>query len=123
MRGTTSRQVTMLGAIDPERLIPANHPIRRVKPLAEAALRELRRGRVLLEKGLAALQLPFFPTAANFVLVNIGERMKEIVAKLSRRGILIRDRSSDFDGAGYTRITFGTPAQIRRLLAELKQVL
>jgi transposase len=31
----------MLGAIDPERLIPANHPIRRVKPLAEAALREL----------------------------------------------------------------------------------
>jgi histidinol-phosphate/aromatic aminotransferase/cobyric acid decarboxylase-like protein len=57
------------------------------------------------------------------VLVNIGERMKEIVAKLSRRGILIRDRSSDFDGAGYARITFGTPAQIRRLLAELKQVL
>jgi len=31
----------MLGWIDPEELIPANHPIRRVKPLAEAALREL----------------------------------------------------------------------------------
>jgi transposase len=31
----------MLGVIDPEQLIPANHPIRRVKPLAEAALREL----------------------------------------------------------------------------------
>ena len=41
MRGTTSRQVTMLGWIDPEELIPANHPIRKVKPLAEAALREL----------------------------------------------------------------------------------
>ena len=41
MRGTTSRQVTMLGWIDPEELIPSNHPIRRVKPLAEAALREL----------------------------------------------------------------------------------
>jgi len=95
----------------------------RDRAFLQRTLRELRRGRVLLEKGLAALQLPFFPTAANFVLVNIGERMKEIVAKLSRRGILIRDRSSDFDGAGYTRITFGTPAQIRRLLAELKQVL
>jgi histidinol-phosphate aminotransferase len=95
----------------------------RDREFLQRTLRELRRGRVLLEKGLAALQLPFFPTAANFVLVNIGERMKEIVAKLSRRGILIRDRSSDFDGAGYTRITFGTPAQIRRLLAELKQVL
>jgi hypothetical protein len=41
MRGTTSRQVTMLGVIDPEQLIPANHPIRRIKPLAEAALRDL----------------------------------------------------------------------------------
>ncbi|MGC2192361.1 MAG: IS5 family transposase [Candidatus Dormiibacterota bacterium] len=41
MRGTTSRQVTMLGVIDPEQLIPANHPIRRIKPLVEAALREL----------------------------------------------------------------------------------
>jgi hypothetical protein len=41
MRGTTSRQVMMLGVIDPEQLIPANHPIRRVKPLAEAALRDL----------------------------------------------------------------------------------
>ena len=41
MRGTTSRQVTMLGVIDPEELIPANHPIRRIKPLAEAALRDL----------------------------------------------------------------------------------
>jgi len=41
MRGTTSRQVTMLGVIDPEELIPGNHPIRRIKPLAEAALRDL----------------------------------------------------------------------------------
>jgi len=41
MRGTTSHQVTMLGWVDPEELIPAPHPIRRVKPLAEAALREL----------------------------------------------------------------------------------
>ncbi|HUY56372.1 MAG TPA: IS5 family transposase, partial [Candidatus Micrarchaeaceae archaeon] len=31
----------MLGVIDPEQLIPANHPIRRIKPLAEAALRDL----------------------------------------------------------------------------------
>ena len=41
MRGTTSRQVTMLEVIDVEELIPANHPIRRIKPLAEAALVEM----------------------------------------------------------------------------------
>jgi len=41
MRGTTSRQVKMLEVIDVEELIPANHPIRQVKPLAEAALGDL----------------------------------------------------------------------------------
>ena len=41
MRGTTSRQVTMLGWIDPGELIPANHPIRKIRPLAEAALKDL----------------------------------------------------------------------------------
>ncbi|MHB1853425.1 MAG: transposase, partial [Acidimicrobiales bacterium] len=31
----------MLGWIDPEELIPDGHPIRRIRPLAEAALRDL----------------------------------------------------------------------------------
>ena len=41
MRGTTSRQIAMLGVIDPEQLIPADHLIRRVRPLVAAALAEL----------------------------------------------------------------------------------
>ena len=41
MRGSTVRQVTMLSAVTPDHLIPAEHPIRRVKPIVEAALQEL----------------------------------------------------------------------------------
>jgi transposase-like protein DUF772 len=41
MRGFTARQVTMLALVDPDQLIPVDHPIRRVKPIVEAALREL----------------------------------------------------------------------------------
>jgi len=40
MRGTMERQVTLL-AITPDHLIPAEHPIRRVKPLVDQALAEL----------------------------------------------------------------------------------
>lgn len=40
MRGTTARQVTMLAVIDADQLTPADHPIRRVKPIVEAALKE-----------------------------------------------------------------------------------
>ena len=64
-----------------------------------------------------------FRTGGNFVLVRLGKRTKRVVAALARKGILVRDRSSDFGGEGYVRITLGTLAQTRRLLRELKRVL
>jgi histidinol-phosphate aminotransferase len=86
-------------------------------------LREFRRSRRELERGLAKLGVQFFPSAANFVLLFLGERAKDVVASLARQGTLIRDRSSDFDGAGYVRITFGTLSQTRRVLRQLKEIL
>ena len=41
MRGYDRPQTTMLTLVNPEQRVPSNHPIRRIKPLAEAALREL----------------------------------------------------------------------------------
>jgi histidinol-phosphate aminotransferase len=86
-------------------------------------LREFRRSRKELERGLTKLDIPFFPSAANFVLLFLGTRAKEVVASLARQGTLIRDRSSDFGGAGYVRITFGTLSQTRRVLRQLKEIL
>jgi len=86
-------------------------------------VREVCRGRAELERGLARLGVRSFPSAGNFVLVHFGERTKAIVAALERKAILIRDRSSDFGGEGYARITFGTVEQTRHLLRELERVL
>ena len=41
MRGRTNSQTSMLAFIDPESRIPANHPLRTIKHLADAALAEL----------------------------------------------------------------------------------
>ena len=38
MRGDTQRQSGMLFAVTPEQLVPADHPIRRIKPIVEQAL-------------------------------------------------------------------------------------
>jgi histidinol-phosphate aminotransferase len=86
-------------------------------------LREFRHSRKELERGLAKLGIPFFPTTANFVLLFLGDRASDVVAALARQGTLIRDRSSDFGGAGYVRITFGTLSQTRRVLRQLKEIL
>jgi histidinol-phosphate aminotransferase len=100
---------------------------------AEAAMRDrgfitrtvraVRRGRRELERGLARLGVRHFPSAGNFVLAYLGGQTKNIVAALARKGILVRDRSSDFGGEGYVRITVGTAEQTRRLLRELNAIL
>jgi len=84
---------------------------------------EFHRSRVMLVEGLRKLGVEQFPSAANFVLTFIGERAKSVVEALRARGILVRDRSSDFGGRGYVRITIGTVAQTRRVLRALKEVL
>jgi histidinol-phosphate aminotransferase len=86
-------------------------------------VREVIRGRKEMQKGLTRLGVRSFPSAGNFVLAYFGNRAKAIVAALDRKGILVRDRSSDFGGDGYVRITLGTLAQTRLLLRELKAIL
>ncbi len=86
-------------------------------------VREVIRARKELQNGLGTLGIRSFPSAGNFVLAYFGDRANVIVAALEREGILVRDRSSDFGGEGYVRITLGTMAQTRRLLRELKVIL
>jgi histidinol-phosphate aminotransferase len=100
---------------------------------AEAALKdrafvgrsvaEVTRGRKLLESGLRELALRIFPSAANFVLVDLGARGPEIVRALAQRGILIRDQAAAIGRVGLVRITAGTPPQMRHFLSQLKKVL
>jgi histidinol-phosphate aminotransferase len=101
----------------------AAHATIRDRQFLRGTLREFRRSRQELERGLTKLGVPFFPSAANFVLLFLGARAKEVVASLAREGTLIRDRSSDFGGAGYVRITFGTLSQTRRVLRQLQEIL
>jgi transposase len=41
MRGTETKQATMLSLLSPEQRVPRDHPLRRIKQLADQALREL----------------------------------------------------------------------------------
>jgi transposase len=41
MRGKNKKQQEMLALINPEALVPANHPLREIKKLADAALKEM----------------------------------------------------------------------------------
>lgn len=70
--------------------------------------------------GLQELGIRAYPSQANFVLFEAGERAIEVRDELRRRKVLVRDRSYEIPGA--VRVTVGTREQAQRFLEELKSV-
>jgi histidinol-phosphate aminotransferase len=79
--------------------------------------------RELVYAACRRLGLGCWRSEANFVLVRVGGRCREIVEALARRGVLVRDRSGEPGCAGCVRITAGVVDHTRRCLAALEEVL
>jgi histidinol-phosphate aminotransferase len=73
--------------------------------------------------GLSRIGTHYWPTEANFVLVDIGTAHREFVAAMKEQGILVRDRSADPGCDGCVRITIGTPEQMQRAFAAIEHFL
>ena len=84
---------------------------------------QVRIGRARVEAELSSLGVPFWPSHANFVLMNIGPKHNELVAAMRQHGVLLRDRSSDPGCEGCVRITIGVQEHVDRGLAALKESL
>jgi histidinol-phosphate aminotransferase len=84
---------------------------------------QVRIGRQRIMAALDALNVPYFPSEANFVLMNIGPLHTQFVEAMRRRGILLRDRSTDPGCDGFVRITVGIEAQVTQGLAALAESL
>ena len=83
-------------------------------------VREVLAARELACEGLKRLGIKTYPSQANFVLFQAGERAIPIRDALREKGVLVRDRS--YEIAGCVRVTIGTRAQIERFLAELENL-
>jgi histidinol-phosphate aminotransferase len=79
------------------------------------------RGLVFFAREFRRLKLEFVPSAANFVLVRVGNGA-QVFDAMQKRGVIVRPM------AGYAlpewiRISIGTPKENQRCLDVLKQVL
>jgi histidinol-phosphate aminotransferase len=81
---------------------------------------EVRESRTRLEQALEAIGIYFWPSQANFVLARVGAA-SAFVEHMRRRGILVRDRSSDHGCEGCVRITLGPREHADRLLTALQE--
>ena len=80
-------------------------------------------GRERVFAALKDLGVRTWPSAANFVLMDIGAKHKELVAAMRSRGVLLRDRSADPGCDGYVRITIGVEEHVTRGIAALRESL
>jgi len=103
----------MIGALAARAAVEDTEYIRRY-------VTEVLAARELLYFELEQLGIPYFPSQANFVLFQAGDRAIPIRDELRRRGVLVRDRS--YEIAGCVRVTVGTREQVRRFVEELKQI-
>src|SRR5215472_13994754 len=88
--------------------VQERHTIRRY-------IRVTRRLRAWFAKELTRRGVRVFPSAGNFLLADFGARGPAFFHRLTKNGILVRERSKDL-GPGFARIAIGTQSELKRLL-------
>ena len=110
MRGHDRPQAPMLTLVSPEKRVPANHPIRRIKLLAERALKELS---PLLEQMYSEVGRPSIPPErllkASLLMALYTVRSERIFCEQLDYNLLFRwflDRN--WDEPGFDHSSFWT---------------
>jgi histidinol-phosphate aminotransferase len=78
-------------------------------------IRETKRLREWFAGELKRRNVRVFPSACNFLLADFGTGGPALFGRLTRNGILIRERSKDL-GPGFARITIGTQKELQGFL-------
>jgi histidinol-phosphate aminotransferase len=87
----------------------------RERQTIERYIRETKRLREWFGAELKRRNVRVFPSAGNFLLADFGEAGPAFFRRLTRNGILIRERSKDL-GPGFARITIGTQKELQAFL-------
>lgn len=88
-------------------------------PQYAASVRESKRR---LYGACQRLGIEHWESAANFVLVRVGDRAGDVVTALGARGVHVRDRSKDPITAGCVRITAGVVSHTDAAIAALEAI-
>lgn len=75
-----------------------------------------------LTQAFEQMGLPYIPSKANFVMVNVKRPCRPVFEALLRQGVIVRT-GDIFEMPTFLRVTIGTPAQNERFLHALEAVL
>jgi histidinol-phosphate aminotransferase len=79
-------------------------------------------GKAYLYREFERLGLAYLPTEANFILVQVGRSSAEVFRKLMALGVIVR--TGDIFGLpDFIRVSIGLPAENRRFISALCEIL
>jgi histidinol-phosphate aminotransferase len=78
-------------------------------------------GLEFFERAFRELKLRFVPSAANFVLVDVGDGNR-VFNELQKRGVIVRPMGG-YQLPQFIRISVGTPVENERCLAAIREIL
>ncbi len=86
-------------------------------------LRQVEESKALVYEACDALGLRYWKSAANFVLVRIGDRVGDFVTRAEERGIYVRDRSAEPGCEGCVRVAAGVVDHTKRFVQMMGELL
>jgi histidinol-phosphate aminotransferase len=86
-------------------------------------LRQVEESKALLYEACDALGLRYWRSAANFVLVRIGDRVGDFTRAAEARGIYVRDRSTEPGCEGCLRVATGLVEHTKRFIQTMGELL
>ena len=75
-----------------------------------------------LYKELSGLTLKFVPSAANFILMDLGRDGLQTAKEFLKRGVIVRDMKQ-YGLENFIRVTIGTNKENKKFIKELKNIL
>lgn len=102
-------QVAALGALKDKRFLAKTKKV-------------TRDGRRFLYNEFKNLGLRYVPSVTNFILFEAGKNTEETIAKLLKKGIIVRNMKS-WGIENFIRVTVGTERENRKFIAELKKII
>ncbi len=82
----------------------------------------VREGKEFLYSNLRRLKVSFIPTQANFILIKIGKKAKDVEGELLKKGIIVRGMGA-YNLPHYIRVTIGTKPQNEEFIKNLQTIL
>jgi histidinol-phosphate aminotransferase len=82
----------------------------------------VREGKKFLYSELREMGLRYVPSVTNFILIELGSKSGEIVDKLLKKGVILRNMKA-WGLENFARVTVGKEAENKRFIKELKKII